>query len=293
MASDALAVFGPTSRRRRFKTNLFVVLAAAALVVALIPLIAVFGYVLVSGFRSLLSLDFLTQDPPADLSATGGGVRNALVGTLEMTGLATLIAVPVALGVAIFAVEVGGRLAQGARFLIDVLAGLPSIVVGIFVYASVVVTQGHFSGLAGSLALAIVMLPVVTVSAEEILRLTPRPIAEGARALGMSRWRAVLSVFVPVGLSGIVTGVLLGISRAIGETAPLIFTSLGNNFFTLDLNQPMQALPLLIYRNALNSAFAPARDRAMGAALLLILIVLGFNVAGRWLAARRRLTGNR
>jgi phosphate transport system permease protein len=292
VASDALVVFAPTSRRRRVKTNLFVVLAVAALVLALIPLIAVFGYVFVNGIRSLLSIDFFTQDPPADLSATGGGVRNALVGTLEMTGLATLIAVPVALAVAIFAVEVGGRLAQGARFLIDVLAGLPSIVVGIFVYAAVVVSQGHFSGLAGSLALAIVMLPVVTVSAEEILRLTPRPIAEGARALGISRWRAILSIFVPVGLSGIVTGVLLGISRAIGETAPLIFTSLGNNFFTLDLNQPMQALPLLIYRNALNSAFEPARDRAMGAALLLILIVLGFNVVGRWLAARRRLAGS-
>jgi phosphate transport system permease protein len=156
----------------------------------------------------------------------------------------------------------------------------------------VVVTQGHFSGLAGSLALAIVMLPVITVSAEEMLRLTPRTIAEGARALGMARWRAVLSVFIPISLSGIVTGVLLGISRAIGETAPLIFTSLGNNFLTLELDQPMQALPLLIYRNALNSAYAAARDRAFGAALLLIAIVFGLNLAGRWLTARRRLAGS-
>jgi phosphate transport system permease protein len=292
VASETFLAFAPTGRARRFKAKLLVVLATAALILALVPLVAVLGYVFVNGIGSMLNLDFLLQDPPADLSATGGGVRNALIGTLEMTGLATLIAVPVALAVAIFAVEVGGRLARGARFLIDVLAGLPSIVVGIFVYTTVVVTQGHFSGLAGSLALAIVMLPVVTVSAEEILRLTPRPIAEGARALGLARWRAILSVFVPVGLSGIVTGVLLGVSRAIGETAPLIFTALGNNFFTLDLNQPMQALPLLIYRNALNSAFAPARDRAMGAALLLILIVLGFNLAGRWLTGRRRLTGS-
>lgn len=292
MASEVLAVFVPTSSARRRKANLFVILAVVALVLALIPLIAVFGYVFVNGIGSLLSLDFLTKDPPADLSAAGGGVRNALIGTLEMTGLASLIAVPIGLGVAIFAIEVGGSLARAARFLIDVLAGLPSIVVGIFVYATVVVTQGHFSGLAGSLALAIVMLPVVTVSAEEILRLTPRPIAEGARALGLARWRAVLSVFVPIGLSGIVTGILLGISRAIGETAPLIFTSLGNNFFTLDLNQPMQALPLLIYRNALNSAYASARERAFGAALLLILIVFGFNLVGRWLTARRRLAGS-
>ena len=237
VASEAVAAFAPTDRRRRVKANLLVICAAIALILALIPLVAVFGYVFVNGIRSMLSLDFLIQDPPADLSATGGGVRNALVGTLEMTGLATLIAVPIALGMAVFAVEVGGRLAQAARFLIDVLAGLPSIVVGIFIYTSVVVTQGHFSGLAGSLALAIVMLPVVTVSAEEILRLTPRPIAEGARALGLTRWRAIMSVFVPVGLSGIITGILLGVSRAIGETAPLIFTSLGNNFFTLDLNR--------------------------------------------------------
>jgi phosphate transport system permease protein len=125
-----------------------------------------------------------------------------------------------------------------------------------------------------------------------MLRLTPRPIAEGARALGLSRWRAVVSVFVPIGLSGIVTGILLGVSRAIGETAPLIFTSLGNNFLNLDLNQPMQALPLLIYRNALNSAYAAARDRAFGAALLLIAIVFGLNLVGRWLTARRRLAGS-
>lgn len=293
MASDAAAVFGRTSRERKFKERLFIALAVVALVLALIPLAAVFGYIFVNGIGSLLSIDFFLKDPPADLSATGGGVRNALLGTFEMTGLATLIAVPVGLGVAVFAIEVGGGLARAARFLIDVLNGLPSIVVGIFVYASVVVTQGHFSGFAGALALAIVMLPVVTVSAEEILRLTPRPIAEGARALGLARWRAILSVFIPVGLSGIVTGVLLGISRAIGETAPLLFTSLGNNFLTLDINRPMQALPLLIYRNALNSAYAAARDRAFGAALLLVLIVFGLNLLGRWLTARRRLAGSR
>ena len=291
MASSSATAFVPTSSGRRLKANVFVALAVLALILALIPLVAVFGYIFVNGIHSLLSLDFLIQDPPSDLSATGGGVRNALVGTLEMTGLASLIAVPIGLAVAIFAIEVGGGLARAARFLIDVLAGLPSIVVGIFVYATVVVTQGHFSGLAGSLALAIVMLPVVTVSAEEILRLTPRPLSEGARALGYRAgarffrcsFRSGSPVSSPESSSGV--------SRAIGETAPLIFTSLGNNFFTLDLNQPMQALPLLIYRNALNSAFASARDRAFGAALLLILIVFGFNLVGRWLTARRRLAG--
>ena len=293
MASEPVDVFTPTSASRRFKANLFSVVAGVALVLALIPLVAVFSYIFVNGIHALLSLDFFTQDPPADVSATGGGIRNALVGTLMMTGLATLVAVPIGISLAIFAIEVGGGFARTARFLVDVLNGLPSIVVGIFVYTTVVVTQGHFSGLAGAIALTIVMLPVVTVSAEEILRLTPRPLAEGARALGLSRWRAVLSIFVPIGLSGIVTGVLLGFSRAIGETAPLLFTSLGNNFFTTDLTQPMAALPLLIYRDALNSAYESARERAFGAALLLILIVFGFNLAGRWLTTRRRLAGSR
>jgi phosphate transport system permease protein len=288
VASEGALVFVPTGRGRIARERLFVGLAIAALVVALVPLVAVFGYIFANG-----SIDFLLKDPPADLTATGGGVRNALVGTIEMTVLASVVAVPAGLAIAIFAIEVGGGLARAARFLIDVLAGLPSIVVGIFVYTTVVVTQGHFSGLAGALALAIVMLPVVTVSAEEMLRLTPRPIAEGARALGMSRWRSILSVFTPIALSGIVTGVLLAVSRAIGETAPLIFTSLGNNFFATDLGQPMSALPLLIYRNALNSAYEAARQRAFGAALLLVLIVFGLNLIGRWLTARRRLAGSR
>jgi phosphate transport system permease protein len=205
-----------------------------------------------------------------------------------MTGLATLIAVPVGLLIAIFNYEVGNRPAVVIRFLVDVLAGLPSIVVGIFVYEVIVVTQGHFSGFAGSIALAVIMLPIIVVSTEEMLRLTPPPISEGVRALGLSRWRSFGSVIVPVALSGIFTGVLLAVSRAIGETAPLLFTALGNNFFTLDMNEPMQALPLLIYRNALNSAFPAARDRAMGAALVLVGIVLIFNLLGRWLVARRR-----
>ena len=205
-----------------------------------------------------------------------------------MTGLATLIALPIGLLIAVFNAEIGGRPAIAVRFVIDVLAGLPSIVVGIFIYELVVVSQGHFSGLAGSAALAVIMLPIIVVSTEEMLRLTPRPIAEGARALGLSRWRSFLAVFLPTALSGIFTGVLLAVSRAIGETAPLLFTALGNNFFTANLGEPMQGLPLLIYRNALNSAFPAARDRAMGAALVLVGIVLIFNVLGRWLVARRQ-----
>ena len=289
MQADARVILRPTSNGRRLRARLILALASASLVVALIPLIAV-GWFIVSQGVGVIRPEFFFQDPPGDLSQVGGGIRNAITGTLEMTGLATLIAVPIGLLIAMFNAEIGGKPAIAVRFVIDVLAGLPSIVVGIFIYELVVVAQGHFSGLAGSAALALIMLPIIVVSTEEMLRLTPRPITEGVRALGLSRWRSFLSIILPTALSGIFTGILLGVSRAIGETAPLLFTALGNNFFTANLGEPMQGLPLLIYRNALNSAFPAARDRAMGAALVLVGIVLIFNLLGRWLVARRQPT---
>jgi phosphate transport system permease protein len=287
VAAEFGALLRPTSNARRLKSNLVVALAVVATAMALIPLVSVAFYLITQG-AGVLNLNFLLQDPPGDLSAAGGGIRNAITGTLEMTALATVIAAPLGILIAVFDTEVGGRVAVGTRFLIDVLAALPSIVIGIFVYSLVVVAQGHFSGFAGSVALAAIMLPVIVVSTEEMLRLIPRSINEGARALGLSRWRTYASVFIPTALSGIFTGLLLAVSRAIGETAPLLFTALGNNFFSTDMNEPMQGLPLLIYRNALNSAFPAARDRAMGAALMLVLIVLAFNLLGRWLVARRK-----
>jgi phosphate transport system permease protein len=287
VVADAAMFLRPTSNARRARSRAILVLTGASLIVAVIPLIAVGSFIISQGI-GVIRPEFFIQDPPGDLGQVGGGIRNAITGTLEMTGLATLIAVPVGLLIAVFNAEIGGRPAIAVRFVIDVLAGLPSIVVGIFVYELIVVAQGHFSGFAGSAALALIMLPIIVVSTEEMLRLTPRPIAEGVRALGMSRWRSFLSVFVPTAISGIFTGVLLAVSRAIGETAPLLFTALGNNFFTLNLGEPVQGLPLLIYRNALNSAFPAARDRAMGAALVLVAIVLIFNLLGRWLVARRQ-----
>ena len=287
MAAEAGALLRPTGRARQLKADIVVLLAVVATALALVPLVSVFAF-LVSQGAGVIGPAFFVQDPPGDLSAVGGGIRNAITGTIEMTAVASLIAAPMGILVAIFDTEIGGRLAAGTRFFIDVLAAVPSIVLGIFVYSLVVVAQGHFSGFAGSVALAAIMLPVIVVSTEEMLRLIPRSIAEGARALGLSRWRTYVSIFIPTALSGIVTGLLLALSRAIGETAPLLFTALGNNFFSTDMNEPMQGLPLLIYRNALNSAFPAARDRAMGAALVLLLIVLAFNLLGRWLVARRR-----
>lgn len=287
MLADTPMFLRPTSRGRRLRSRLVLILTGLSLAVAIVPLLAVGSFIVSQGI-GVIRPEFFVQDPPGDLSQIGGGIRNAITGTLEMTGLATLIAVPIGLLVAIFNAEIGGRPAIAVRFIIDVLAGLPSIVIGIFVYELVVVAQGHFSGFAGSAALALIMLPIIVVSTEEMFRLTPRPISEGVRALGLSRWRSFLSVFVPTALSGIFTGILLAVSRAIGETAPLLFTALGNNFFTADLGEPTQGLPLLIYRNALNSAFPAARDRAMGAALVLVAIVLIFNLLGRWLVARRQ-----
>ena len=287
MLADAALLLRPTSRARRMRSRMVLILTGLSLAVAIVPLVAVGSFIISQGI-GVIRPEFFVQDPPGDLSQVGGGIRNAITGTLEMTGLATLIAVPLGLLVAMFNAEIGGRPATAVRFIVDVLAGLPSIVIGIFVYELVVVAQGHFSGFAGSAALALIMLPIIVVSTEEMLRLTPRPISEGVRALGLSRWRSFLSVFVPTALSGIFTGILLAVSRAIGETAPLLFTALGNNFFTLDLGEPTQGLPLLIYRNALNSAFPAARDRAMGAALVLVGIVLIFNLLGRWLVARRQ-----
>jgi phosphate transport system permease protein len=287
VVAEYAALLKPTSRGRRLKADLVVLLAVVATVVALIPLASVFLFIVGQG-AGVLRPEFFLEDPPGDLSAVGGGIRNAIAGTLEMTALATIMAVPLGILIAIFDTEISGRAATGTRFMIDVLAALPSIVVGIFVYSLVVVAQGHFSGFAGSVALAVIMLPLIVVSTEEMLRLIPRPISEGARALGLRRWRTYLSVFIPTALSGIFTGLLLAVSRAVGETAPLLFTALGNNFFTTDMGEPMQGMPLLIYRNALNSAFPAARDRAMGAALVLMLMVLAFNLLGRWLVSRRK-----
>jgi phosphate transport system permease protein len=289
LAAERLHATAPGRLRR---VRLLQIAAWTALVLALIPLVAIGAFLVVQGLRAI-SLEFFTSDPPGDLSATGGGIRNALVGTLMMTGLATLIAVPVGITLAVFSREIGGRIAGGVRFVVDVLAGLPSIVVGIFVYSLVVIATGHFSGYAGAIALAIIELPVIVVATDELLRLGDRRIDEGTKALGMLRWRSFVAVFIPTAMSGIVTGILLAVSRAIGETAPLIFTALGNNFFTLDMNEPMQAMPLLIYRNALNSAFPAARDRAMGTALVLVIMVLIFNLFGRWIAHRTRPAGDR
>jgi phosphate transport system permease protein len=265
--------------------RLIYALCVIAGIVALLPLGAVIIFLVVNGAQAW-SPAFLVE-LPGPVATAGGGALHAIVGTLMMTGLALVIATPTALAVAILVVEYrGSRIGPVVRTAVDLLAGVPSIVVGIFVYTLVVLSTGHFSGLAGSIALAIIMLPIIARTSEEMLKIVPRRLREGTMALGMPRWRALTSVLIPTVASGILTGIVLALSRAIGETAPLLFTALGSNFVQTNFSEPMNALPLYIFQNAINIGFPAAKQRAWAAALTLVVIVLVLNLLGRWLASR-------
>ena len=255
---------------------------------ALLPLLLVLFYLLVEGLKAW-SPAFLVS-PPGGITSKTGGAMNAIVGTLEMTGLGLVIATPTGLAVALYVAEYReGRLAVVVRTAVDLMAGIPSIVIGLFVYSVVVTTMGHFSGLAGAIALSLIMLPIIARTSEEMFKIVPRRLREGTMALAMPRWRAIVSVYLPTVASGIVTGIVLAVARAVGETAPLLFTSLGSNFVVTDLSRPMSALPLYMFQNALNIGFPAARERAWAAALTLVGMVLIFNILGRWLSSRTGL----
>jgi phosphate transport system permease protein len=258
---------------------------AAAVVLTLIPLIWVLVYVAAQGFK-YLGPQFLTKNPPGSPAAGGGGFYNGIVGTLEMVGIAFVFAAPVGVAAAIYLVEFGrGRFASAVRFFSDVLVGIPSIVIGAFVYSLWVVRFG-FSGLAGSIALAIVMLPIVARSAEEILRLVPNELREASYALGVARWRTVVSVVLPSAWAGITTGLMLAVARAAGETAPLLLTALGNDLFTeYNPNKRMTTLSLQIFGNAI-TGFRAAQGRAWAGALTLIGLVLVFTLIARFISGR-------
>jgi phosphate transport system permease protein len=271
-------------RRRRATNGLMLALTGVAAVLTVVPLVLIFGYLIREGASSI-DLDFLTHTP-RPTGETGGGMANAIVGTVEMVGLAALIGLPVAIGAGMYLAEArGSRVATGVRFTADVLNGVPSIVVGIFTYLLLVVPMGGFSALAGSVALATMLVPMVTRTTEEMVRLVPRELLEGGLALGMPRWRAMLGVVLPAARGGIITGALVGIARIAGETAPLLFTALGNQFWQLDPRHPTAALPLQIF----NYAISPYDDwhrQAWAGALLLILLVLTLNLGARTVFGR-------
>jgi phosphate transport system permease protein len=289
-----LARFAVSPARRRrdriARTSIF-----AATVIALIPLALIISYLLRKGLGSW-SVDFFTTDPTGNTffkSSSIGGIKSAILGTIEVVALASAIAIPVGIGVAVWLVEYGktSRLASIVRFFIDVLTGVPSIVFGLFIY--IVLVTGHivsigFAGYKGAAALALLMLPVVTRAAEVILLLVPDGLREAALALGAPRWRTIFRIVLPAAASGIVTGVLLAIARAGGETAPLLFTSAYTLKTNLDPGQYMNSLPLQIY-NDVTSPTASVEHRAWGAALTLVLLILVLNLIARIVARRSRL----
>jgi phosphate transport system permease protein len=264
------------------------VLLGLVLAAVAAALVWVLVYVAGQGLK-YLGPTFLTQTPPGDPSQPGGGFLNGIIGSLIMVGIATVISVPVGVGAAVAIAEYGGPFAGVTSFLTDVLVGVPTIVTGAFIYA-LWVTRFGFSGLAGSIALAIVMMPLVIRATAEMLRLVPTPLREASAALGVTRARTIMSVVLPTALPGITTGVMLAVARAMGETAPLLLTTLGNDLFVqANPTKRMSALPLQIFGNAI-TGFRTAQARAWAGALTLIAIVLICTVAARLIGRRATVT---
>jgi phosphate transport system permease protein len=282
---EKLKLSSGVARRRRIVNLTFTALVVVAVVVAMIPLALILSEVVLRG-APVISWKFLTS-LPTPVGVSGGGIANALVGTLTMVGIATLMSVPLGVGAGIFFSEwPESRLSFISSFLNDVLAEFPSIVIGIFVYVVIVLATKSFSALAGALALAIIITPIIARTTEEALKLVPRSLREGSMALGVSRARTVIGVVISTGRAGLATGILLAIARAAGETAPLILTALGSTYYATNLMQPTAALPLLIYTYAI-SPFTDWQADAWGAALILVLVMLALNLLTKLTIGRK------
>ncbi len=268
---------------RQLRSHIIVALCFGAVALALLPLALILAYVIERGVTSI-SWSFLTE-MPKPVGESGGGMANAIVGSLFVIAIAAAFAVPIGVCTGIYLAEFRDRLASAIRFAADVLNGVPSIVIGIFAYAVVVLPLRHFSALAGAFALGVMMIPIVVRTTEELLRLVPETLREGALALGATRARATFSVVVPAALPGIITGVLVAIARIAGETAPLLFTAFNNRFFTADPRQPISTLTVQIFTYAI-SPYDEWHRQAWAGALVLIAMILVFSIAAR-LATRR------
>jgi phosphate transport system permease protein len=260
------------SLRRRVTDHVMTGVAVLTVILVLVPLFAVFAYVVYRGIGSI-NWAFLTQTPKP-VGEVGGGMANAIVGSGLMLALASIIGVPLGVGAGIYLAEYGrNRLGDSIRFTADVLSGVPSIVIGIVAYSIVVLSQKHFSALAGGVALAMMMIPTISRTTEEMLLLVPQALREAAYGLGVPRWRTTLSITLRTATSGVITGIMLAFARVAGETAPLLFTALGNQFWNLKINQPTAALPLQIYSYALSPYDDWHRQAWAGALVLIVLIV--------------------
>ena len=279
-----------TVRRRKVTSAIMVGLTAVAALLATLPLVLILGYLLKQGASSL-SLDFFTR-MPQPVGETGGGMANAIAGTLLLLGIAASVGLPIGIGAGLYLAESGnGRLATAVRFLSDVLNGLPSIVLGIFAWEVLVRPIGHFSAIAGGLALGAMMIPLVTRTTDEMIRLVPRALREAALALGYARWRTSLVIVLRTAMPGIVTGALVAVARIAGETAPLLFTAFGNQFWSLAPDEPIAALPLQIFTYAI-SPYDEWHALAWAGALVLIGIVLVISLLARHVTRARHAGGH-
>jgi phosphate transport system permease protein len=282
----------PITGRRKVTDTVMRGLLAAGTLIALVPLALVIYYLVYKGIGAW-SWGFFTSDPTGSFLGDQGGIKSALLGTIEMVLLASVIAIPIGWGVALYLVEFGrtGRFGSTVRYFIDVMTGVPSIVFGLFIYVTLVIGNfggASFAGWKGSIALALLVLPVVTRSAEVVLLLVPDPLREAALALGTPRWRVTLKVVLPTALPGLITGSLLAVARAAGETAPLLFTATIVNGTTFNLGDRMNSLPVQIYTD-ISSPNAQIVQRAWGSALALVTLILLTTLIARLASRRSRL----
>ncbi|MEY2514414.1 MAG: phosphate transport system permease protein [bacterium] len=285
------AVLPPVSGRRRATDSVARALTLALTLLALVPLFFVLYFLIKEGLGAF-SVDFFTTDPTGRFIGDPGGIRSAIVGTVLIVGVATVIAVPLGVGVALYLVEYGkaSRFANAVRYFIDVMTGVPSVMFGLFIYIVLVISQigGTFAGWKGSIALSLLMLPVVARSSEVVLNLVPNALRESALALGAPRWRVIFRIVLPTALPGLITGSMLAIARAAGETAPLLFTVAFVQGVSTNLGARMNSLPIQIF-NDVGQAQDRLVQRAWGAALTLVLMILCVTLVARLVQKRSRL----
>lgn len=271
--------------RVRKTVNYFMLgMTGVATFITVSVLFLILGFLVYNGSKSI-NWDFFTK-LPAPVGMPGGGLANAIVGSASMVALAACIGLPVGFLGGIYLAEFGGKsVAFAIRYMADLLNGVPSIVIGIFAWTVVVVRMGHFSGVAGGFALSLMLIPIALRTTEEFLLNVPRSLREGALALGAPKWRMIATVVVPAASKGIMTGMILGVARIAGETAPLLFTALGNQFWAKSLNQPTASLPVIIYTHAI-APYEEWQRQAWAAGLVLLGLVLATNVTARWILSR-------
>ncbi|MBY0557480.1 MAG: phosphate ABC transporter permease PstA [Burkholderiaceae bacterium] len=280
-------VMNPVYRKRLRTHRIGIALSVAAMSVGLLVLAWILATLAVKGFGAL-SVNMFTQTTPAP-GSEGGGLMNAIVGTVMIVGLSTLISTPIGILAGIYLAEYGeeNKVASLTRFVTDIMLSAPSIVIGMFVWAMYVATARHYSGYAGSIALALIAVPVVVRTTDNMLRLVPNSLLEAAFALGAPRWKVAMMVRLRAVKAGVITGVLLAVARISGETAPLLFTALNNQFFSADMNAPMANLPVVIYGYAM-SPYDNWRELAWGGALLVTFSVLALNILSRTVFSQKQ-----